>query len=107
MQKIILAIGVLWLTIFAYPFYVHALPAPQIVGGNVIVPNALPFQVFLQIGSARCGGTLINPQWVLTAAHCVSGKDVATMTAHLGVHDKKTLTVAANAFLQVLVYNRK
>ena len=45
---------------------------PRIVGGNEVSPqNAYPWLVSLQYyGTHYCGGSLIDPEWVLTAAHC-------------------------------------
>merc|ERR1712142_8506 len=48
----------------------------MIVGGNDAIPGAWPWQVGVRkiprFGSDyhMCGGTLINNQWVVTAAHC-------------------------------------
>jgi secreted trypsin-like serine protease len=56
---------------------------PRVLGGTEVKKDEYPFQVALldtgrlsaepnsQYESQFCGGTLISPEWVLTAAHCM------------------------------------
>ncbi|XP_069477507.1 trypsin-like isoform X1 [Ambystoma mexicanum] len=55
----------------------------KIVGGYTCGKNALPYQVSLNIGYHWCGGSLINSQWVLSAAHCYQSR----YSVRLGDHN--------------------
>ncbi|MEE6513438.1 hypothetical protein FKM82_021094 [Ascaphus truei] len=59
----------------------------RIVNGEQAVPGSWPWQVSLQdrTGWHYCGGSLINAQWVVTAAHCGVG---STDKIVLGEHDR-------------------
>ncbi|KAM9095241.1 serine protease 42-like [Sarcophilus harrisii] len=48
------------------------LPTWKVISGQAAPLNKWPWQVSLQIyNSHLCGGSLINTEWVLTAAHCI------------------------------------
>jgi len=75
--------------------------APTIVGGRVADPGEYPAQSFLDIDFRfgwSCGGTLVAPTKILTAAHCVTvgGRVVpaASVTAYMGENELDNFATA-------------
>ena len=55
------------------------------MGGRDAEKNAYPYQVSLRVhGYHKCGGSLLNHHWILTAAHCLVKFDSRYITVVLG-----------------------
>jgi len=58
-------------------------PDEKIVGGEEAMPGSLPHQIsFQQVGGVFgdfhfCGGSILNAEWIICAAHCVAGENFA------------------------------
>ncbi len=53
----------------------------RITGGVSTVISEFPWQVYYISGNFRCGGTIINNKWVLTAAHCTKNNSGGAILA--------------------------
>ncbi|XP_032934547.1 cathepsin G-like [Catharus ustulatus] len=69
--------------------------AGRIIGGNEVVPHSRPYMAYLKIQVTNntgtfhsyCGGFLIRPDAVLSAAHCVAKNGTVNVTVILGAHN--------------------
>lgn len=68
-------------TLALFATWSEAVPLDRIVGGIDANVGQFPYQVSLQRkdGSHFCGGSILNKNFVLTAAHCVvTGNDLTS-----------------------------
>jgi len=66
----------------------------RVIGGHDARPNSWPWQIVLkENGRPGCGGSIISPNWIVTASHCVvdsrSGrtKSAYSFSVSAGKHD--------------------
>lgn len=93
---------------------IEAKARPRIVGGTESTPGAYPWMALLASSSGGgtlfdrhfCGGALISPQWVLTAAHCVNDETPAGMEVYFAVHDAVTDSGQRHAVSQIIVHSQ-
>ncbi|XP_020491514.1 coagulation factor IXa isoform X1 [Labrus bergylta] len=61
----------------------------RIVGGKVVLPGEIPWQVALIArpgGQLFCGGSILRERWVITAAHCLV-EGLGSFFVRLGMHN--------------------
>lgn len=72
----------------------------RVVNGDDAAPHSWPWQVSLRKdGYHICGGSLIKPNWVVTAAHCVyKNPNPLAYTVVVGVHKRLGITSVEKVF---------
>ncbi|KAM9365911.1 transmembrane protease serine 3 [Pholidichthys leucotaenia] len=80
----------------------------RIVGGGVSKPGQFPWQVSLLYRKEHlCGGSIISPDWILTAAHCVYGFENSSLWAvHVGLTEQ-LIHGAQSLAVRTIVYHSR
>lgn len=92
MKSLFILVVVLAVAISANPFNAE-FGHERIVGGTVATKGQFPYQVAVRVqdrpGQAfrhDCGGSILNTNFVLTAAHCTAFYTIKTLIAVVGAH---------------------
>ncbi|XP_039620538.1 mast cell protease 1A-like [Polypterus senegalus] len=88
MQRNMAMLAVCWSTIvFATYLGLAGVSGEKIIDGVVAKPHSRPYMAYLRIKRGKdfssCGGFIIHPSFILTAAHC-SGENITVL---LGAHN--------------------
>lgn len=80
---------------------------PSIILGSPAAEGELPYQAYLvssrnnsNAGQGLCGGSLIQPLWVLTAAHCVVNTDRTQV--NMGSVEKPKMTYSQMSYQRIV-----
>lgn len=115
-MNIMAAVSTLWVLLMCTVLYGRGVQtqdcgvAPlktRIVGGEGATAGSWPWQVSIHWRRSHiCGGTLINNQWVLTAAHCIATNTLSDWTLYLGRETQAGLNAneVSRSLTQIIVH---
>ncbi|XP_043557536.1 transmembrane protease serine 2-like isoform X2 [Chiloscyllium plagiosum] len=81
----------------------------RIIGGQMAVPNEVPWQVSLHLDNRHiCGGTILTPYWVITAAHCGERHSFSSRWKVYGgiLHQSETRIVAPRSVQKFITHEK-
>ncbi|XP_024132315.1 transmembrane protease serine 4a isoform X2 [Oryzias melastigma] len=82
-------------------------PYSRIVGGNTTDIADYPWQVSLQVNDQHtCGGSLVSPRWIVTAAHCFNGNNQVTSRWTVMSGRSYLTTIGASYVDKILVHKK-
>lgn len=85
-------------TIFEYKRQLVPMPDGRIVGGDDTTIEEYPWQISMtSFGSHRCGGSILSPTKIITAAHCVRGVQIP----YIGVRAGSSLRTSGGVHILV------
>jgi hypothetical protein len=86
-EKILTAEALLSETEHSYQFFTGKKNDPsKIIGGTAASISDFPWIVYFRSGNYVCGGSIIAPDWILTAAHCTEDVNfIPTLPADMSV----------------------
>jgi len=85
-------------SIFKYKRQLVPMVDRRIVGGEDTTIEQLPWQISMtNFGSHRCGGSILSPTKIITAAHCVRG----TITQYVSVRAGSTFRTTGGVTIPV------
>ncbi|XP_030013115.1 trypsin-2-like isoform X2 [Sphaeramia orbicularis] len=79
----------------------------KIVGGYECTPYTNQWQVSINIGYHYCGGSLINDQWIVSAAHCWQKFIAVLGDHHIWVHEGTEQYMSVDAIYWHELYDYK
>ncbi|XP_069679945.1 trypsin-1-like [Periplaneta americana] len=111
MISIVVLVSLLACSHGAIPLSMRPSTDGRIVGGEPADITNFPYQVSMQLAPYGhwCGGSIISPDFVLLAAHCVSGKAMNNLSIRVGSSTKEkggSVHSVAQVIIHPQYYNR-